>query len=363
MTKRALFLMLCIAITAILISGCASFKSPTGPAPDVEINIHTENTTEAPADEEPAAEEATEPEEAEPSEDILVEPVPTKKAADYTPAEPEELLSKEESETCGCAFRWEPLCGKDGKTYYNRCLFRCFGHELEEVKSNGQCPKNLEPQKIYSDDVLREYETDKWNGGYCWRQMYRESGIRYCKNLIVNGRVNEEPSPSKGNWLDDTHLVLDRQGRAESYTIKLATGERATNEEYDLIYQPLFEAGRYKLSFWARQEAASNNDWKVKLTLKDWWNTKPMPVGVEGCYEAVAEINGDEVYIETEPTKWRQYHYEFDMPLNFTQWNSNEQESADCAEWDMMPHGYGIEAIGPTVGEALFDDFVLEKIK
>ena len=359
MRKREIFLMLCCISIVLLISGCARFQQPAANEPDSEITIEEENQTanETQAAEETVAEEETPQEAAEEKK----APTPSREPAKYI--EPSASPSKEEIDTCGCAFRWEPLCGNDGKTYFNRCLYRCFGYELDDIKSNGQCPKNEAVQKIYTDDVEMEYEADKWNGGYCWRQMYQESGIRYCKNIIINGRVNEEPSPLKGNWLDDTHLVMDRQGRADSYTIKLTTGEQATNEEYDTAYQPLFERGRYRLSFWAREEVSSNNDWKVTLTLKDWWESKPRPVGIEGCYKVFTEIDANEVFMEEDPTEWKHYHYEFDVPINVTQWNSMEKSPPDCAAWDMMPHGYGLMITGPTVGEALFDDFVLEKIK
>jgi hypothetical protein len=346
----------------LLISGCARFSRPA--EPDIEITIEeAENQT---AEEEPAAEEAAAEEEPAAEEETPQEAAEEKNASAREPAkyiEPEAAPSKEEAETCGCSFTWEPLCGKDGKTYINRCLYRCFGNALEDIKSNGQCPKKESPIRIYTDDVEKKYEADKWNGGYCWRQMYRESGIRYCKNMIINGRVNTEPTPAKGNWLDDSHLVMDRQGRKDSLTIKLSAGEQATNEEYDVAYQPLFETGRYKLSFWARQDIAANNDWRAKLTLKDWWESKPRPVGVEGCYKVATEINADEVFMEEEPTEWRHYHYEFDVPINVTQWDSMEKTEAECAEWDMIPRGYGITITGPTVGYALFDDFVLEKVK
>jgi Kazal-type serine protease inhibitor domain len=367
MEKRAL--MTIIVILVLLISGCSQWQTEAAPqskqlkSTPVEEKApanETPKTTEEAAEEKTA--EAAETQEQE-EEEITVTPAPETPARPrYT--QPAASPSKEEKGTCGCSFTWDPVCGKDGKTYVNKCLFQCFGKELDEIQTNSQCPKKTGPIDIYTDDAKIEYEADKWNGGYCWRQMYRESGIRYCKNIIVNGRVNTEPAPLKGNWLDDSHLVMDRQGRDESHTIKLKTGEQATNEEFELLYQPVFEPGRYRLSFWARQDIAANNDWKAKLILKDWWDTKPAPPGINGCYLVSTDINANEHYIETQPDEWRKYNYEFDIPLNLTQWTSYTRVSADCEyEWDYTPHGYRLELTGPTVGYAMFDDFLLEKVK
>ena len=291
---------------------------------------------------------------------IVVEPV--REAARYEKAEPEP--SKEEKDSCGCSFTWDPVCGIDGKTYVNKCLFQCFGNSLDLIKTNSKCPKKQGPPDIYVDDIEFNYEADKWNAAYCWRMMYRESGIRYCKNLIVNGRVDEEPEPLRGNWLDSSHLVDDLKGKKDSYTIKLNTGQQAENEEYDILFQPLFEPGRYRLSFWAKNGISANNDWKVRLTLKDWWDTKPRPPGVKGCYKVWTYINGNEHFFEGLPNKWRHYHYEFNIPVNLEEWDSNQRVSEECEyDWDMIPHGYAIQITGPTIGEAWFDDFVLEKIK
>jgi hypothetical protein len=214
------------------------------------------------------------------------------------------------------------------------------------------------------DDFEFGYESDKWNGGYCWRQMWRESGLRYCENLIVDGRVDNEPVPLRGNWLDEAYLVMDKSGKKDSNTIKLGVGDQVTNEEYDVMFQPLFEEGRYVFSFWARQDVSANNDWKVKLTLRDWWEDKPRPPGVKSCYKVSTEIRCNEHFIEDKPNKWRHYHYEFDVPLDLEEWHSQKRMTGDCEyEWDMVPHGYGIEITGPTIGDAWFDDFSLMKIE
>jgi|GEM_PF-2654997 len=365
--KKSGFAVLSIMFILLLIVGCTQrFIQPSENAPAQQ------ETAEEPAEE--SAEEApaelpaeAEPEEAEEPEAAVQEPeetivAPVREPAKYTT--PAKEPSKEEKGTCGCSFTWDPLCGKDGKTYINKCLFKCFGRSDSDIQTNSQCPKKDSPIKIYTDDITVDYEADKWNSGYCWRPMYRDAGIRYCKNLIVNGRVNTEPAPLRGNWLDEELLTADWKARKDSYTIKLKTVQQATNEEYDMLFQPLFEPGRYRLSFWARQDIAANNDWKAKLILKDWWDTKPRPVGVTGCYEVSTDINADEHYIDVAPNKWRRYNYEFDVPLNLTQWTSQRRISADCEyEWDNIPGGYRIELTGPTVGYALFDDFVLEKVK
>jgi hypothetical protein len=294
-----------------------------------------------------------------PAEDITITPVPEKSIYSESESTP---TVKKEMDTCGCSFTWEPIC-MQGRTYINKCIFKCYGYKDDAITLNSQCPKKETPLGFYTDDVAIEYETDEWNSAYCWRDMYRDSGIRYCKNIIVDGRVNTEPVPLKGNWLDESHLVLDRQGRKDSSTIRLSVGEQAYNEEYNLLYQPLFEKGRYRFSFWARQEQKGNNDWKVKLTVKDWWETKPMPVGVKGCYTVMTEISGNQVYIAEQPTEYKHYHYEFDVPLNMSQWSSQKRASSECEyEWDNIPHGYRVEITGPSFGEASFDDFSLQKI-
>ena len=330
----------------------ASVEEPVAepdPVEDVEDEVDEENVAELELE---VSEEEVE--------EVVVTPV--KPPAKYV--EPEDEPSSVEKDSCGCSFSWDPVCGHDGKTYINRCIYQCFGGDLEDVAHSSQCPKKKGPIKIYTDDIEFDYETDAWNGGFCWRQMWGESGVRYCKNIIVNGRVNEEPIPARGNWLDEDLLVYDWKSRSDSSTIKLFTGDQIKNEEYNMSFQPLFEKGRYKLSFWARQDIAANNDWQVKLTLKDWWEKKPMPIGVFGCYEMDTEINGDEHFFEELPNRWRHYHYEFDVPLVMEQWTAFERESSECEyEWDMIPHGYGIEITAPTIGYAMFDDFVLEKIE
>jgi hypothetical protein len=366
MDKRAAAIF-CILIISLLVLGCSQQFAPPAKEMPAEADESAEDNESEAGEEEEAEEfadieleeEGPESVEAEP-EEIVVEPVREKARYEETAPEP----TKQEKDTCGYSFRWDPVCGKDGKIYLNRCLFQCFGNDLEEIEINSQCPKKESPIDIYVDDMETDYETDKWNGGYCWRQMYRESGIRYCKNLLVNGRINTAPEPARGNWLDEEHLVLDKGGRKDSHAIRLETGEQVSNEEFDMLFQPLFEEGRYKFSFWARQDIAANNDWQVKLVLKDWWDKKPRPVGVTGCYEVSTDINADEHFIEELPNKWRHYHYEFDVPLELEQWSSYERAASECEyEWDMTPHGYRLELTGPTIGYAMFEDFVLEKIK
>jgi hypothetical protein len=368
MVKRALIAI--IVILVLLISGCSQWQAGSAPqsrqlkSAPVEKEAPADSAVEAP---EVVAEKKTtgaaEPEEKEGAgEDITVTPVPQESKSRYT--QPSAEPSEDEKDVCGCSFTWDPICGKDGKTYINECMFTCFGKGDDDIQSSSQCPKKKSPVDIYTDDTKVDYEPDEWNGGYCWRQMYRETGIRYCKNIIVNGRVNDEPAPLRGNWLEDSHLTMDRQGRAGSYTVKLKTGGQATNEEFEMLYQPVFEPGRYRLSFWARQDIAANNDWKARLMLKDWWEAKPSPPGVNGCYVVSTDINANENYISTLPNEWRKYNYEFDVPINTTQWTTSTRVSSDCEyEWDYVPHGYRLELTGPTIGYALFDDFLLEKIK
>jgi hypothetical protein len=370
MTKRVLLISgLILLIAALVLSGCTQYVPPDQRPIDsgnisskaVEKNETKDAGTETPAKDTTgtAEKETGTAQKTTASESVVVTPVPEKPI--YEESEPEP--SSVEKDTCGCSFRWDPVCGKDGKTYLNQCLFRCFGNDVSEIENNGQCKKK-QGALIYADDFEMEYESKKWNGGYCWRQMYQDSGIRYCKSLLVNGRIDDEPKPARGNWLDEKHLVLDKAGRKDSHTIKLATGEQATNEEFNMLFQPLFEDGRYRFSFWARQDIAANNDWIVSFTVRDWWEEKPRPVGVLGCYRVTTDIRADEHYIHNRPNDWKHYHYEFDAPLNLSQWQVHKRRSAECEySWDQIPHGYRIEVTGPTVGEAWFDDFSLIKTK
>jgi len=352
MKKSNLILTILLIAVTMIIAGCAWQSAP----PSVEVapvEVEPEEPEEVEVTE-PAEPEVTEPEE------VAVEPV--HEPVRYTEPDPEP--SSVEADTCGCSFRWDPLCGNDGKTYLNQCLFKCKGFSEDDIDKNSQCPKKKSPIKIYADDAEFDYETDEWNGGFCWRQMYRDSGIRYCKNMIVNGRVNEDPEPLRGNWLDEDHLVDDFRGRAHTSTIKLATGEQARNEEYDMAFQPFFETGKYRLSFYARQDVSAFNDWTVEFEVKDWWDSKPRPVGVTGCYRMFTVIDAQDVYIDVGPNKWRHYHYDFDVPLDTTQWTGFERAASDCEyEWNNVPGGYGLTLTGPTVGDAWFDDFHLEKIE
>jgi hypothetical protein len=281
----------------------------------------------------------------------------------YTPAVTQQKEEEfKEKDTCGCSLRWDPVCGIDDKIYINPCIFQCMGNTLNLIKTNSQCPKKELPPKIYVDDVEIEYEPDKWYGGYCWRDMWRDEGLRRCKNIIVNGRVNQEPAPQKGNWLDNKHIVLDKNGRKDSYTIKLNAGEKASNEEYNKDFQPLFETGDYKLSFWARQDVAANNDWQVKFSVRDWPADNTGSERIDGCYEFLTEINGNEHFIDEEPNKWRHYHYKFHIPLNASEWDKTTREAAYCDyDWNNIPGGYRIEVTGASFGEAWFDDFSLIK--
>ncbi|MBW2968305.1 hypothetical protein KY362_07510, partial [Candidatus Woesearchaeota archaeon] len=284
----------------------------------------------------------------------------TEERPKYTTPAPEP--SSVEKDTCGCTLRWEPVCGNDGKTYINQCLFQCFGNDLDDIKLRNKCPKRDGPVDIDVDDQEIAYESIKWNGGYCWRQMYRESGIRYCENVIVNGRLDYEPEPLGGNWLDRDNLAEDVKGRKESFTIKADTGDLVWQEEYNKEYQPVFEEGTYVFSFWTRNDVTSNNDWYVRLTLKDWNDPDTAPVGNNACYTVYTTIRGEDHFFEDAPNKWRHYHYTFDLPLDLEQWKNYRRESPLCEyDWDMMPHGYKIEVVGPTFGHAYFDDFSLMK--
>jgi len=364
--KKGVLALLCMMVL-ILAAGCAQQYVEPVDGKDADKHVIKSEKVQDPElePEEPA--EDTRQEDVDDTPEPAEKPVskytsPSDSGARYTEAEPEP--SSEEKDNCGCSFTWDPLCGRDGKTYINKCIYQCFGNSLDDIKTNSQCPKKQGPVKIWSDDVEIDYDTDKWNGGYCWRQMWQESGIRYCENLIVNGRVNEEPSPVLGNWLDEEHMAQDREGRADSSSIHIKTGDQVKNEEYIFEAQPVFEEGTYRFSFWAREDVASNNDWKVRLVLKDWWESKPRPVDVQGCYELMTEVNANEVHIESPPNNWHHYHYEFSVPLDMEQWDSQSRVSSDCEfEWDMVPHGYGITVTGPTIGEAWFDDFSLEKME
>ncbi len=341
-----------IAISLLLISilsGCEKEQKPEPTIIEVEVPAEDETAQESPEEQTEAAEEKTEA-----PEQTSVTPVPERSR--YKLAEP--APSKTPRDYCGCSFTWDPVCGNDKKTYINDCIFKCFGHTMDELGSNSQCPMRKSEPNIYTDDLEMKYDSYKWNGGYCWREMLFDAGIRECKNIIVNGRVNKLPAPARGNWLEAEHLTLDKEGESESYAIKLVPGFQASNEEYNTSFQPLFEKGKYSFTFWARQDSVANNDWRVKLTLKDWWESKPMANGVKGCYILSTTVRAEEVYIDTLPNRWRRYNYEFDVPLNLSQWETSSRESADCEyNWDMIPHGYRIDATGPTIGSAYFDDF------
>ncbi|MBW2963994.1 hypothetical protein KY363_00905 [Candidatus Woesearchaeota archaeon] len=378
MGKRQILAISCTIMLILLISGCYQYVPPSEkPAQDTQASEDTSSTdsTAEIISSKPKKTEAdntkttetgtsdvtsdTEGSQETKTDTIYVQPVPETKA--FKPAEPT-TLNTTEKDTCRCSFTWDPICSTDGKTYINHCLFKCFGRTEEELESSNQCPKKNDG--VYTDDIKIEYDEKKAYGGYCWRQMWRSEDVRECRNIIVNGRLDDAPAPAGGNWLNQQHLVSDLFGTKDSYSIKLATGMQATNEEYNTTYQPLFEKGRYMLSFWARQDVAANNDWKVTLTLRDWWDYAPRPTGVKGCYEISREIDADEVYIEVKPNEWRHYHFEFDVPLKLGDWTSYMRESPECEySWDMVPHGYGIEVLGPTVGDAYFDDFSLVKVE
>jgi hypothetical protein len=376
MGKRASYAIIGLIVLLLALSGCNKYSKPAEteekPVESAEktgiiasspknqnsaeqnSSITAEQKTQETTDDPAKTEEETAGNV--PKEELSVTPVVEKQG--YVTAQPNQPTG--EVITCGCGFSWDPVCGNDGKTYINRCIFQCFGNDLKNIKSNTQCPKKQTNVDIYTDDLAIDYETDKENGGYCWRNMTKGMGLRRCDNLIVNGRANIGPAPTLGNWLDTRYVVDDKKARKDSYSIKLERGWKVVNEEYNTTFQPLFTKGRYTFSFWAREDAGSNNDWNVKLTLRDWNNQAPKPGGMKSCYTLTTQINSNEVYIETGPDEWRHYHFEFDVPLDLTQWSVYERESALCEyNWDMMPHGYRIEAEGPSFGRAYFDDFSL----
>merc|ERR1711915_1018897 len=42
-----------------------------------------------------------------------------------------------EGTACRCNKKYQPVCGRNGKTYNNACLARCAG---VKIKSSGKCP-------------------------------------------------------------------------------------------------------------------------------------------------------------------------------------------------------------------------------
>jgi hypothetical protein len=222
---------------------------------------------------------------------------------------------------------------------------------------------------IYVVDTEREFGPDRWNGGYCWRDMYdslskRTGDIRRCDNIIVNGQFYYEPTPAECNWLDQSHLMMDWKGEKNEYTLFLTKGQTAVNSEYNESFMPLFEKGRYRLSFQARQDSNALNDWKVKLTLQDWWSKTSAPDGLDNCYTFAETLDAQEIYIDMLPHKWKRYNFEFDLPIDETAWQEYTKVTPGCAyAWNGMPNGYKIEVTGPSLGTAYFDDFALERIE
>ncbi|KAI5637780.1 kazal-type serine protease inhibitor domain-containing protein [Phthorimaea operculella] len=67
--------------------------------------------------------------------------------------------SEEELPSCACPFSYQPLCGSDGKTYPNDCYLDCATSSNPNlvVKYDGECEQGLQRRGVYPCDCSREY--------------------------------------------------------------------------------------------------------------------------------------------------------------------------------------------------------------
>lgn len=259
-------------------------------------------------------------------------------------------------------------------------------------------PTAIEEQ-VASEEQAPASDDGSPSAGRCWRAGRR------CINLILNGDVDPAPSnvttrsqaidlgyePIVGPWVYGSTLGNDRSGNSQSRSILFNAGSsaNATNDEYLRDFHPKYTAGRYRFSFWFKEDAdsQSSNDWSIEFKVRDWWGTQrdteemtPMgwiPDGATNCYGAVKMIYRPP---DAQASVWNNYSVEFQVPLIDSDWdgleqmnscrNSSNEEIPPYPRTQIIPGGYAI-VIRLTsikgqdvnvIGRLQFDDFSIERI-
>lgn len=213
------------------------------------------------------------------------------------------------------------------------------------------------------------------NGDHCWRDDNHDGNWRRCSNMIINpGMDPNGPIPAVGDWITGTDFDSDRQNNSSSKSLKLSgAANAALNDEYNEHFQPLYSAGVYEFSFWIKEDAASaqNNDWTVRLKIRDWWQGGNMPAGARRCYGANNFIRR----IGSAVNQWQRYAFTFNVPIQAEQWNEDisiwpegciDNNRNPIQPYDpatIIPSGYAIiingNSNGQMQGNIWLDDFAL----